>query len=220
MPKNTYLFSCLRMIKMPHSSFIFMCLFQNELTMKIKIFKPIKTTSVLLCFHCAVLLLLKRLGSGTLKGIVTSWGPPLAVDMERSSRKPSGADGSFSGPHGFCCFVFLFLFFLIPHGAIAKMKTNQESFEDFLHVFLMLSKMPQSEGRWNFYNFKSENKTVQNCETYEKNKQMTVASLLAWTNNFRVWQASSQPPVVVWNRPDLRIEHTFISLESPFELKV
>lgn len=78
------------MIKMPHGSFIFMCLSQNELIMNIEIFKPTKTTSLLLCFYCYCSAAIEKPGIWNPEaGIVMSWGPPLAVGVERSSQKPS-----------------------------------------------------------------------------------------------------------------------------------
>lgn len=49
-----------------------------------------------------------------------SWGPPLAVGMERNSQRPSVADGLCSDSHVFVVFVL----FLIADGAIAKIKIH------------------------------------------------------------------------------------------------
>lgn len=50
-----------------------------------------------------------------------SWGPPLAIDMERNSQRPPLADGLCSDSHAF--FV-VFVLFLIPDGTITKIKTH------------------------------------------------------------------------------------------------
>lgn len=133
--------------------------------------------------------------------------------MEINSQRPSVADGLCSDSHFFCCFVL----FLIPDGAITKIKIHLRKIWLLPTFFPAHSKLPQSGGRWNLYNIKSENKTLYRIAKLTRNCCQLIGLGQTVSGFGSIFPTTSGSSEKTWLK---EIKYIFRSLEQPFELKI